>query len=166
MINKLPESVSAYKRTSSFTKSTVPKGLLARHNTKKDTWGLIVVESGSLNYVIFNESGPDVSTVLTPDKPGVIEPQVFHKVELLSEGTTFYVEFYANDSKDIGVPKFIKESDVSASLPKVGGAMDMEYIRGVLIQVIGAGILAMFTGYLLLQWSEVKQAASYDTLEN
>lgn len=114
MLKTLPDDVTAYKRTSTFTKRTVPKGLLARHNTKQDTWGLIVVESGSCNYVIFNEAGVDTSTVLTSNQPGVIEPQVFHKVELLTDSTSFYVEFYAKDSKDIGVPKFIKESDVQS----------------------------------------------------
>ena len=114
MLKQLPGSVSAYKRTASFTKSSVPKGLLARHNTKEETYGLIVVEQGSLEYVIFNESkdGSDFSTLLKPGFPGVIEPQIFHKVKLLSDDTSFYVEFYAKESKDIGVPKFIKESEV------------------------------------------------------
>jgi tellurite resistance-related uncharacterized protein len=158
-VSKLPDTVSAYKRTSTFTKSTVPKGLLARHNTKKDTWGLIVVETGSLSYVIFNESESDVSTVLSPGQPGVIEPQIFHKVKLLTDNTTFYVEFYAKDIKDIGVPKFIKESDVN-SVERSDSTM--ETIRGFLIQMICVGILAIFVGFLLIQVSEIKQSASYN----
>lgn len=117
---ELPEFVSPYKRTPTFTKSSCPKGLLARHNTKKDTWGLIVIESGCLRYTIFNETGPDWATILTPDKPGIIEPQIFHKVELLSDDSSFYVEFYAREGGDIGLPKFMKEGDVS----DVGGPED------------------------------------------
>jgi tellurite resistance-related uncharacterized protein len=162
MLSNLPDTVSAYKRTSTFTKSTVPKGLLARHNTKQDTWGLIVIESGSCNYTIFNDNGADSSTVLTPDKPGVIEPQVFHKVELLSDDTTFYVEFYANESKDVGLPKFMKESDVQ-SVEKEKGSL--ERIQGLFIQIIAVGLIAMIVGFVLVQVSAIKRDASFDKIE-
>lgn len=164
-MKRLPDSVSAYKRTPVFTKSSVPKGLLAKHNTKKDTWGLIVVESGSLNYIIFenNESSSDYSTILTSEKPGVIEPQVCHKVELLSDDTTFFVEFYANDKEDIGIPKFMNDKDVSdvnlESKGKAEGALNS--FQSLSIQIVVVGMLAIVVGVLLVQVSDVMQSWSY-----
>ena len=105
MIFELPLDVKAYKRTTTFTAGSVPKGLLSRHSTKKNTWGLIVVETGSLQYTIFDEHNTTI--VLTPDCPGVIEPEVYHKVTLLTQDTTFYVEFYGKDVENVHLPKFI-----------------------------------------------------------
>ena len=119
-----------------------------------------MVETGSLNYVIFNddEHKADISTVLSPNKDGVIEPQVFHKVELLSDNTSFYVEFYAKESSDIGVPKFIKEGDVN----NVEKEHDIiENIRSFLIQVICVGILVVLIGFILIQVSNMKQSLTY-----
>lgn len=99
-----------------FSKDTVPKGLLSRHNTKENTWGLIVVESGSLNYCIYDQNTTTVT--LSPGVPGVIEPQVYHKVELLSDDTTFYVEFYAVDGGSVSVPKIIDEKNVQSVAEK------------------------------------------------
>lgn len=113
----LPDDVKAYKKTSVFTKETVPKGLLGRHNTKENTWGLIVVESGSLLYSIYDEQSTTVE--LSPGVRGIIEPQVYHKVELLSEDATFYVEFYAVDASAVSVPKIIDVSNVQTVVSKV-----------------------------------------------
>ena len=164
----LPDAVSAYKRTSLFTKKTVPKGLLAKHNTKKDTWGLIVVVTGSVNYIIFSENdNPDFSIVLTHDNPGVIEPQVYHKVELLSDDTTFYVEFYAEESGDVGLPKFMKESDVSDVKAKVSRAEGViDGIVKVSIQIVCVGVVAIAVGFLMLQLNDVKQSLSYSVVED
>lgn len=169
---RLPETVSAYKRTTTFTKSTVPKGLLARHNTKKDTWGLIVVQTGSLSYTVFGDDqkegevdkAGDVTEILSPGKPGVIEPQVFHKVALLSEDTTFYVEFYAKENADIGVPKFMKDSEVRnvESRTKNDADAPIERLRGYLIQLICVGVLAVVVNFVLVKVSDIKHSASYN----
>ncbi len=52
----LPETISAYKKTPVFTAETVPKGLLADHQTKAGTWGLITVLEGELDYTITDAS--------------------------------------------------------------------------------------------------------------
>jgi tellurite resistance-related uncharacterized protein len=93
MIN-LPGDVRAYKRTETFTETTVPKALLNAHATKAGAWGLIHVLDGELIYRITDPRRPCADQFLSPEAPaGVIEPTVLHEVELLGP-VRFYVEFY------------------------------------------------------------------------
>ena len=86
----LPKNIIEYKRTPSFTENSVPKGLLRSHTTKSGTWGKIVIEEGLLLYRILE---PDVEEIeLSPDKFGVVEPQVPHEVAPLGK-VKFHVEF-------------------------------------------------------------------------
>ncbi len=75
----LPETISAYKKTPVFTAETVPKGLLADHQTKAGTWGLITVLEGELDYTITDASR---------------EPEILHHVLPVTDDVVFYVEFY------------------------------------------------------------------------
>ena len=75
-----------------FTKTTVPRGLLNRHNTKEGTWGVINVSSGKLQYNI-HEPAESVH-VLEPNKRGIIEPRMYHHVVPLTDDVNFVVEFY------------------------------------------------------------------------
>ena len=86
----LPSNVAAYRRTKTFTRNTVPKGLLADHNTKAGVWGVITVLEGQLEYVI---PSSNETLILGPDTPGVVEPEVPHHVRPLGPAT-FFVEFY------------------------------------------------------------------------
>ena len=88
-MKRLPETVTPFRRTESFTRSTVPNGLLKDHRTKEGVWGLIQVEVGALEYSI----GANEVYVLTPGKNGVVEPTAPHRVKPLGE-VLFFVEFY------------------------------------------------------------------------
>ncbi len=88
-MKSLPASAVAYQKTPVFTRETIPGGLLQDHRTKAGVWGLIVVEQGSLQYTI----GDAETHILTPGRPGVVEPAVTHYVKPLGE-VTFFVEFY------------------------------------------------------------------------
>ena len=90
-MKKLPPNVTAYKKTPIFTQETIPKGLLHRHTTKEGSWGKISVISGQLCYRILTD--PPEEHKLTPDSPGIVEPQVPHQVEPV-DPVEFYVEFY------------------------------------------------------------------------
>jgi ferredoxin len=86
----LPPEVEVYRRTPSFDASSVPRALTETHSTKAGVWGRIVVEEGRLRYELLGGS-PD-SWVLRPGVPGVIAPEVEHRVTLLG-AARFHVEF-------------------------------------------------------------------------
>ena len=86
----LPPDATPYHRTAEFTELTTPAALRREHTTKAGTWARICVVSGSLRYRILG-AAPD-EQVLTPDCPGVVEPEVPHQVEPLG-AVRFFVEF-------------------------------------------------------------------------
>jgi len=87
----LPENVTVYKRTDSFTEETVPPGLLKEHNTKENVWAKLNVEKGKLNYVI-TEPGEEEETMLTAGKYVIISPQQHHHVQINGK-VVFHLEF-------------------------------------------------------------------------
>ena len=87
----LPEDIAPYKRTPIFSESSIPKGLLRAHQTKRNTWGKIVILHGSLLYRILEPRILEVH--LSPTRYGVVEPAVLHEVVPVGE-VQFYVEFY------------------------------------------------------------------------
>lgn len=86
----LPDSVSAYSRSPTFDESTVPAGLRKDHQTKPGVWGVITILSGSLRYRI-QATGEAIA--LTPETPGIVEPEALHNVEPVGP-VSFFVEFY------------------------------------------------------------------------
>jgi tellurite resistance-related uncharacterized protein len=90
----LPPDARPYRRTDTFTETTVPKGLLKAHTTKDGAWALIHVLEGRLLYRITDPRRPASDTVLTPETPpGVVEPTIVHEVAPLGS-VRFYVEFH------------------------------------------------------------------------
>jgi tellurite resistance-related uncharacterized protein len=94
---KLPADVRAYKRTATFSETTVPAGLLRAHTTKEGAWGLIHVLEGRLAYRVTDPRRAPSEKILTPEtEPGVVEPTVLHEVEPLGP-VRFYVEFHRTE---------------------------------------------------------------------
>lgn len=86
----LPPDAVAYRRTAEFSEATVPAALLRRHTTKAGVWARICVVAGRLRYRVLE---PDHEEhVLSPECPGVVEPEVPHEVAPLG-AVRFYVEF-------------------------------------------------------------------------
>ena len=85
-----PENLEPYRRTPLFNTMSVPKGLLREHSTKPGVWGVITVLEGRLRYVIPSR---DEQCILEPERPGIVEPAVVHRVEPLGE-VSFFVEFF------------------------------------------------------------------------
>ena len=92
MKTNIPDSFVAYKRTPEFTEETIPTGLRRNHATKAGVWGKIVVVEGRLGYRI---AGVNRDLELSPDRAGIVEPQVLHHVEPIGR-VRFFVEFYRN----------------------------------------------------------------------
>jgi tellurite resistance-related uncharacterized protein len=89
-VKTLPDDVTPYKRTAEFDQDTMPAGLRRAHTTKAGVWARIHVLEGRLRYRVHGEV---VEThELTPETPGIVEPQVPHDVEPI-DGARFFVEF-------------------------------------------------------------------------
>lgn len=87
---ELPGDFVAYRTTPVFTENSVPDGLRSTHTTKPGTWAKIVVLEGALRYRI---EALNQSFVLGPEHPGIVLPEVEHRVEPLGP-LRFYLEFY------------------------------------------------------------------------
>jgi tellurite resistance-related uncharacterized protein len=88
-----PADLQPYRRTDTFTETTIPKGLLKAHTTKEGAWARIHVLEGRLAYRIRDPRRPASETILTPEtEPGLVEPTILHEVEPLGS-VRFYVEF-------------------------------------------------------------------------
>ena len=88
----IPENVSHYKSTPTFTEKTVPPAFLAEHNTKEGIWGLLNVESGRLQYVI-TDLGDEAEYFLSAGETAVIAPTQTHYVKPLGN-VAFHVAFH------------------------------------------------------------------------
>ncbi len=90
-MKELPDHLELYKSTPIFTEDTIPKGLLKQHNTKAGTWGKVVILEGEINYNILPPY--DETILLSPQKCGIVEPQVYHQLELQG-AVKLRVDFY------------------------------------------------------------------------
>ena len=96
-MNKWPENLEKYAETAVFDMDSVPAKLTRDHDTKEGIWGLVVVQEGSLDYIV---SGPPETTqTVIAGGSAQIFPQVKHRVRLNSD-TRFKVEFYRQPSKE------------------------------------------------------------------
>lgn len=86
----IPAGYVVSRRTPVFTQETVPPALLSAHQTKGGAWALIHVLEGKLRYCI---ESPPSERILEPGQPGVIEPEVRHRVEPIGP-VRFYLEFH------------------------------------------------------------------------
>ena len=90
-MNTLPDGVSAYARTDTFSAGSIPDNLRRSHRTRAGTWAKIVILEGRLRYRILEPVIREFE--LWPGRPGVVEPEVPHEVEAIGD-VRFFVEFY------------------------------------------------------------------------
>jgi tellurite resistance-related uncharacterized protein len=88
---ELPRGYAPYKRTPDFDAHTLPAALRQDHSTKPGVWAVITVLAGRLRYVV--EPPLAAEEMLEPGKPGIVAPEVLHRVEPIGE-VRFFVEFY------------------------------------------------------------------------
>lgn len=88
---ELPAGHAPYKRTRDFDQLSIPDGLKKDHSTKPGVWGVIHVLAGRLRYIV--EPPLASERLLEPGVPGIVVPEVLHRV--VPEGPArFFVEFY------------------------------------------------------------------------
>ena len=79
-----------YATTPVFDQDSLPRALRRDHSLKEGAWGIIRVLEGRLLHVIHE---PRSEQVLTPERPGLVNPGQLHAVEPLGE-LRMRVEFY------------------------------------------------------------------------
>ncbi len=92
--------IEPYRSTPVFDETTLPAALRREHRTKDGVWGLIRVLDGELRLVL-TQSGDE--TILTPSRPGIVQPDQPHRVELLGK-VRMRVDFY--DREPVGVTSY------------------------------------------------------------
>ena len=99
----IPNDFINYRSTSVFTKESVPKLLLYSYNTKAGVYGKISVLTGSLKFYGLKEHRGEAEKeiVINEGESAVSPPQYWHKVELLTNDTTFKIDFYAQKDSEI-----------------------------------------------------------------
>lgn len=99
----LPDRSSKLGETSWLTQDTVPNALLNKHMAPKGKVGLLLVKTGSCNFVW--EDNLDDVFVIDKNNPFVIEPERFHHV-IITNNVVFKIEFY----KDSDANSFNEEA--------------------------------------------------------
>ncbi len=89
-MKRLPEGLSACRRTPIFTEETIPAGLLKDHEMKAGVWGVIHVVSGTLRYVVPSHGE---ESILSPGVDGIVVPETPHHIAAPGS-VSFYVEFW------------------------------------------------------------------------
>ena len=90
-MKSIPDNASRYAATPEFTEVTAPSHLLDSHETKPGVWAKIVVLEGTLRYCILGAEAEEHE--LSPDRPGVAEPEIPHRVEITGR-VRFQLELY------------------------------------------------------------------------
>lgn len=90
MKKNIPGKLSLYKKTKVFSNETVPEALKKNHKIIPGSWGRLVIQEGEL---ILKFNNKNESFLITKTRPGIIEPEVMHFIELKGK-VSFYIEFY------------------------------------------------------------------------
>jgi tellurite resistance-related uncharacterized protein len=94
-MQSIPAGYVMYRWTPEFTRATIPKPLLSQHEIKGGAWAVIRILEGELRYCI---EDPPFETILTPERPGVVEPEVSHRIEPIGE-VRFFLEFHSDPQR-------------------------------------------------------------------
>ena len=89
---EMPAGHAPYKRTATFTRDTIPQGLLHDHRTKAGVWALLHVTRGSLEF-FEREGSAEARQRISAGQQATIRPAVEHRVAPLDD-VEFHVEFW------------------------------------------------------------------------
>lgn len=108
----IPESYVNYKSTPTFNTDNIPKMFLHLHNTREGVFGKINVINGSLKFYGFSGRRGDVEQeiVIVKGESVIAPPEYWHKVEFMTEDTSFRVDFYAHKDSDIAIESLSERS--------------------------------------------------------
>ncbi|WP_281773369.1 SAM-dependent methyltransferase TehB [Haemophilus parahaemolyticus] len=130
------ENLICYKQMPVWNVNTLPQMFQEQHNTKVGTWAKLTILSGSLKYFELTEDGEVLSETVfdTEHQPPFVVPQVWHKVQALSDDLTCQLAFYCTP-EDFYAKKYnltTTHSEVlnAVNYVKGGKALDLGCGRG------------------------------------
>ncbi|KAE9540509.1 SAM-dependent methyltransferase TehB [Ursidibacter maritimus] len=90
------QELICYKQMPVWTKESLPQMFQEKHNTKVGTWAKLTILKGAIKYYELTEQGAIVSEEVfdvNHQRP-FVEPQVWHKVEALTDDLECQLAFY------------------------------------------------------------------------
>lgn len=101
------QHLRCYKQMPVWTKDTLPQMFQEKHNTKVGTWANLTILKGALRFYELTEAGEVVGTAeFSPEnQPPFVAPQLWHKVEALSDDLECQLAFYC-EPKDYFAKKY------------------------------------------------------------
>ncbi|MFK5289060.1 DUF1971 domain-containing protein, partial [Glaesserella parasuis] len=92
------DNLICYKQMPVWDKESLPQMFQEKHNTKVGTWAKLTILKGSLKYYELTEEGEIVREMIFDEQnqPPFVEPQIWHKVEPLSEDLACQLAFYCS----------------------------------------------------------------------
>ncbi|TCP94781.1 tellurite methyltransferase [Cricetibacter osteomyelitidis] len=141
-----------YKKMPVWTKDSLPKMFQEKHNTKVGTWGKVTVLQGKLKFYVLTEEGDVVSEHIftANDDTPFVEPQLWHRVEAMSDDLQCYLEFYCQKAD-----YFSKKYNMTATHSEVKSAVEIIKPCKVLDLGCGQGRNSLFLsllGYDVTAW--------------
>lgn len=128
------ENLICYKQMPIWNKATLPQMFQEKHNTKVGTWAKLTILRGELKFYELTEAGEIVSSaVFTPDnQPPFVPPQLWHKVEALSDDLECQLAFYCTPEE-----YYAKKYNLTSTHSEVLNAVN--YIKGGHALDLGCG---------------------------
>lgn len=128
------ENLICYKQMPVWTKNTLPQMFQEKHNTKVGTWAKLTILKGAIKYYELTEEGDVVweSVFDVNNQRPFVEPQVWHKVEALSDDLECQLAFYCKPED-----YYAKKYNLTTTHSEVLNAVN--YVKGGKALDLGCG---------------------------
>ncbi|MDG6785292.1 SAM-dependent methyltransferase TehB [Glaesserella parasuis] len=135
------DNLICYKQMPVWNKENLPQMFQEKHNTKVGTWAKLTILKGSLKYYELTEEGEIVREMIFDEQnqPPFVEPQIWHKVEPLSEDLACQLAFYCSPED-----YFAKKYNLTATHSEVLNAINYLSTGKVLDLGCGRGRNALY----------------------
>lgn len=157
----MQDQLICYKRMPIWTKDSLPQMFQEKHNTKVGTWGKLTILKGALKFYVLTEEGEIVSEHIftTENQAPLVEPQLWHKVEALSDDLECYLEFHCKKED-----YFAKKYNMTATHSEVKAAVETIQPCKVLDLGCGQGRNSLFLsllGYDVTAWDHNESSLAF-----
>lgn len=128
------QDLICYKTLPVWTKATLPQMFQEKHNTKVGTWAKLTILKGAIKYYELSEAGEVISEAVfdTEHQRSFVEPQVWHKVEALTDDLECQLAFYCKPED-----YYAKKYNLTTTHSEVLNAVN--YIQGGKALDLGCG---------------------------